>query len=67
MLNHSQKNEECKKTPQKWAKRTQNARFRRFGHRCEFFMFVPTSAMPERSIPKVSEKNTQSFSKNGKA
>ena len=36
--------------------RTQNARFPRVGDRCEFFMFVPISAMPERSISKASEK-----------
>ena len=66
MLNRSQENKECKKTLQKWAKITQNAPFPRVGDRCEFFMFVTTSPMPQRSIFKVSEKNIQSFSKNGR-
>ena len=42
--------------------RTQNARFPRVGDRCEFFMFVSTSAMRERSISKASEKK---YSVNG--
>ena len=57
---NSQENEECKKKQkktQKWAKITQNAPCPRVGDRCEFFMFVTTSAMPQRSISKVSEKN----------
>ena len=56
MLNRSLENEESKKEPEKWAKITQSVPFLKSGERCEFFMYVTTSAMSQRSISKASEK-----------
>ena len=64
MLKHSQENEERKNNRRKMDKNNPKCPFPRVGEGVNFFMFVTTTAMAQRSISKVSEKYIQSFSKN---
>ena len=64
ILNRSQEKEERKKTL-KNGQNNPKSFSPGVGDRFEFFIFVTTSEMPQSLICKVSEKNTQSFSKNG--